>query len=396
MNLILSKRLPAAVLLIAFTHFALELHHNFLPVVYPLLIEKMGLTYSQIGMLALAVSISGALIQPLFGYVSDRWDPRLMVAGGIGWIGVWMGLFGVVAYYGQQYWLLIPIIVLGSFASAAYHPAGAALIPANTSTRRGAAMSLFSVGGNLGSAVSPLLVGAGLLWFGLRGTAVLIPLGLLLSFFVFSQSHQLALPAHTAVQGGESQAGSWLALGLIVLVVAARSWFQGSLATYLPEWLLSEGWSLETASSIFSALLVSVSVGSISGGTLSDKVGRVPILVGSMVLMGPLHWLMLHSTGISQIACIAFTGVAIGASFPVTILMAQEIWPQATGLAGSLVMGLGWLPAGIGSWVVGLVADGSSLTTGLETLMFVPLVGMTAVLLFMYLSGYRSSGTVER
>ena len=384
MNLTLTKRLPTAVLLIAFTHFALELHHNFLPVVYPLLIENMGLTYSQIGTLALAVSISGALVQPLFGYVSDRWDPRLMVAGSIGWIGLWMGLFGVVAYYGQQYWLLIPIIVLGSFASAAYHPAGAALIPANTATRRGTAMSLFSVGGNLGSAVSPLIVSAGLLWFGLRGTAVLIPLGLLISIFLFSQSHQLVVPKHTAVKGGESQAGSWLALGLIVLVVAARSWFQGSLTTYLPEWLLSEGRPLETASSIFSVLLIAVSLGSISGGTLSDKVGRVPILVGSLVLMGPLHWLMLHTTDITQIVSIALTGVTIGASFPVTILMAQEIWPQATGLAGSLVMGVGWLPAGIGSWVVGLISDRSSLTEGLTTLIFVPLVGVTAALLFKW------------
>ena len=384
MNLTLPKRLPTAVLLIAFTHFALELHHNFLPVVYPLLIERMGLTYGQIGTLALVVSISGSLTQPLFGYVSDRWDPRVMVAGSMAWIGFWMGLFGVVAYYGGQYWMLMPIIVLGSFASAAYHPAGAALIPANTTTRQGTAMSLFSVGGNLGSAVSPLIVGAGLLYFGLRGTAVLMPLGLIICLIMFSQNHKIVVPAHTAVKGGEPQYGSWLALGLIVLVVGARSWFQGSLITYLPEWLLSEGRPLETASSIFSVLLVSVSVGSMSGGTLSDRVGRVPIIVGSMLLTGPLHWLVLHTTGAAQIAAIGLTGVTIGASFPVTILIAQEIWPRATGLAGSLVMGLGWLPAGIGAWVVGLIADRSSLTTGLTTLIFVPLLGVAAILLFKW------------
>jgi FSR family fosmidomycin resistance protein-like MFS transporter len=165
-------------------------------------------------------------------------------------------------------------------------------------------------------------------------------------------------------------------------VVAARSWFQGTLTTYLPEWLLAQGRPLEIASSIFSVLLVSTSVGSISGGTLSDKVGRVPIIVASLAVLGPLHWLMLHTTGIMQIAAIALIGVMIGATFPVTILMAQEIWPRATGLASSLVMGLGWLPAGIGSWVVGLIADRSSLTTGLATLILVPLVGVTAVLLF--------------
>ena len=291
---------------------------------------------------------------------------------------------GVVAYYGQQFWLLLPVIVLGSLASAAYHPAGAALIPANTQKRRGAAMSLFSVGGNLGSALSPLIVGLGLGWFALRGTAVLIPLGLLISVFMFGQLHHFALPEHTAVKTTESQYRSWPALGLVVLIVASRSWFQGSLTTYLPEWLLGDGRPLAVASSIFSVLLVSLSLGSLSGGTLSDRVGRVPIILVSLILLGPLQWLMLNTTGVMQLASMSLMGVMIGATYPVTILMAQEIWPRATGLAGSLVMGLGWLPAGIGSWVVGLVADRSSLTTGLNTLIVVPLVGVTAVLLFKW------------
>jgi FSR family fosmidomycin resistance protein-like MFS transporter len=387
MNLTLTKRLPTAVFLIAFAHLALELHHNFLPVVYPLLIERMGLTYSQIGILALSISLSGALTQPLFGYLSDRWDARLMMVGSIVWLGVGMGLVGVAAYYTGQYWMLVLLIVLASFGSAAYHPAGAVLIPANTQPGRwGAAMSIFSVGGNLGSALSPLLVSAGLLWFGLRGTAVLVPIALLIGGFLFSQIGLFALPKHTAVESGERQYGSWLALALIVLIVAARSWFQGSLTTYLPEWLLSQGRPLESASSIFSVLLVSVSVGSMSGGTLSDRVGRVPIIVVSLGLLGPLHWLMLQTTGTVQLLCIGLIGVMIGATFPVTILMAQEIWPRATGLASSLVMGVGWLPAGIGSWVVGLIADRSSLSAGLTTLIFVPLVGVTAVILFKWRS----------
>ena len=385
MNLTITRRLPTAVFLIAFAHLALELHHNFLPVVYPLLIERMGLTYSQIGTLALSISLSGALSQPLFGYLSDRWDARLMMASSIAWLGVGMGLVGVAAHYTGQYWLLIPLIVLASFGSAAYHPAGAALIPANTQTgRRGTAMSIFSVGGNLGSALSPLLVSAALLWFGLRGTAILIPIALLTGAFLFSQIHLFALPKHAAVEAGQRHYGPRLALALVVLIVAARSWFQGSLLTYLPEWLLGQGRPLEVASSIFSVLLVSLSLGSMSGGILSDRVGSVPVIVVSLGLLGPLHWLMLHTTGGTQLLCIGLTGVMIGASFPVTILMAQEIWPRATGLASSLVMGLGWLPAGIGSWVVGLIADRSSLTIGLTTLIFVPLVGVTAALLFRW------------
>jgi FSR family fosmidomycin resistance protein-like MFS transporter len=378
----LSKRLPTAVFIIAFSHLSLELLHNFLPIVYPLLIEQMSLTYAQIGTLALVISLGGTLIQPLFGYWSDRWDARFIIVGSIVWSGLLMGLVGLMAYYGGQYWMLIPVVALGGMGSAAFHPAGASLAAIGLQKRRGAALAIFSVGGNLGSALSPLLVSVGLLWWGVRGTAVTILAGLLIGLFLYVQMRHVPKPHQDHTQKSTGEHGSWLALGLIILIVAARSWFQGSLITYLPEWLQSQGRPLEAAGSIFSVLLVSVSIGSLTGGTLSDRVGRIPIVVGSLLLLGPFHWLLLHTNGALQIVFVSLVGIMIGATFPVGILMAQEVWPQAKGLASSLVLGLGWLPAGIGAWLVGFIADKTSLTYGLTTLLFVPLVGVTAVILF--------------
>jgi FSR family fosmidomycin resistance protein-like MFS transporter len=378
----LSKRLPTAVFIIAFSHLSLELLHNFLPIVYPLLIEQMSLTYAQIGTLALVISLGGTLIQPLFGYWSDRWDARFIIVGSIVWSGLLMGLVGLMAYYGGQYWMLIPVVALGGMGSAAFHPAGASLAAVGLQKRRGAALAIFSVGGNLGSALSPLLVSVGLLWWGIRGTAVTILAGLLIGLFLYVQMRHVPKPHQDHTQKSTGEHGSWLALGLIILIVAARSWFQGSLITYLPEWLQSQGRPLEAAGSIFSVLLVSVSIGSLTGGTLSDRVGRIPIVVGSLLLLGPFHWLLLHTSGALQIVFVSLVGIMIGATFPVGILMAQEVWPQAKGLASSLVLGLGWLPAGIGAWLVGFIADKTSLTYGLTTLLFVPLVGVTAVILF--------------
>lgn len=388
---IVARRLSPAVLVIALSHLSLELFHNFLPVTYPLFIRSMGLRYAQIGSLALAAGIFGALVQPVFGYLSDRWDPRLIVALSIGWSGVLMGLVGFISHY----WLLALVVGLGALGSAAFHPAGASLAAVGVTGRRGVALSIFSVGGNLGSAVSPILVGVGLVWFGLPGTGVLIPLGVLIGFFLYLQTRDFPRSAANGQQPiannqqsriGERLAGrghgSWLALSLVIVIVATRSWFQGSLMTYLPEWLQSNGRSLETAGTLLSVLLVAVSIGSLSGGTLSDQIGRIPVVVTSLALLGPAQWLFLHTTGMVQILCLLFIGVMIGATFPVAILMAQETWPHAVGLASALVLGLGWLPAGIGSWVSGLIADQTSLGFALTLLVFVPAVGVVAALVF--------------
>ncbi|HEX6383573.1 MAG TPA: MFS transporter, partial [Anaerolineae bacterium] len=148
------------------------------------------------------------------------------------------------------------------------------------------------------------------------------------------------------------------------------------------EWLQSNGRSLEAAGSMLSVLLITVSIGSLSGGTLSDRVGRLPIVVISLGLLGPAQWLFLHAAGAVQILCLVFIGVMIGGTFPVAILMAQETWPHAVGLASALVLGLGWLPAGIGSWVSGLIADQTSLGFALTSLVFAPVVGVAAALLY--------------
>ena len=125
-----------------------------------------------------------------------------------------------------------------------------------------------------------------------------------------------------------------------------------------------------------SALLVAASVGSLIGGTLSDRIGTIPIVLVSLALLGPAHWMFLHSQGLLQVASVCIIGTLIGSTFPVVIVLAQEAQPNKVGLASSLVMGLGWLPAGFGAWLIGVVADKTTLTLALSTLTFVPIVGV--------------------
>ena len=132
-------------------------------------------------------------------------------------------------------------------------------------------------------------------------------------------------------------------------------------------------------------MLVSVGVGSLTGGTLSDYIGRWQVLALSLVLLAPAHWLFMTSTGPLKMAVIAVMGVLIGASFPVGLVMAQDAWPSRVGVATALVMGLGWATGGIGASVTGFLADRVSLTMGLQSLILMPLVGVACVVLYVIL-----------
>lgn len=365
----------------ALAHLVLETSFNFLPVTYALLIPRLGLTYGQIGTAVLMMTLAGTATQPLFGLLADRRDPRRIVVAGIIWGGVLMGLVGFVPTYG----VLALLMTLAALGSAAFHPSGALLASVVEPQNRGRAMSLFAVGGNLGAAVSPLFVGVFLSVMGLAGTAIVIPLALVSGWLLARQFGRLPLPATHRSHGAAAappdaaEVGSLVALVAIILVVGARSYFQQALMTYLPQWLGTHGQSLAVSGAALSILLVAVSTGSLFGGSLSDRLGRVPVIAVSLIVMMPAQWLLLNTTGPVQLAAVLTIGLMIGASFPVTIVLAQEAWPRSVGLASAMVMGLGWLPSGLGAFAVGQIADRSSLTTGLTTLILVPLVGLLAL-----------------
>jgi FSR family fosmidomycin resistance protein-like MFS transporter len=371
---------------IAVAHLSIELSSNFLPVVYPILITSMGLSYAQVGLVALVANSAAALAQPLFGYLSDRWVPRPIIISSIIWIGLLMGLVGLI----HVYWLLVLLVGLGSLGSAAFHPAGAAAAGSIVTNRRGTTLSIFSVSGAVGTAMSPLLVTAGIKRLGLPGTMLIVPIGLLVGILLYLQpgwgrdTTPSSAPSQPKRSEGQApaQKGSALGLALVVLIVMCRSWFQYSLVTYLPEWLRGQGEALLGSGHMLTALLISISVGTLMGGILSDRIGRWQVVALSLGLLGPAHWLFVMSGSASRLGLAILVGILIGASFPVTVAMAHETWPRGVGLASALVTGLGWLPGGIGASFTGYVADQSSLATGMGYLLVAPALGLVCALAY--------------
>lgn len=379
--------LTRSVFLVALAHFTIELCGNFLPVLYPILINTLGLTYSQIGLIALVAGLSEALFQPVFGYLSDQWGARRMTVLSIAWMGTLLGLVG----FTWSYLSLIGLVGLGVLGSAAFHPAGATLASRNVGKMRGAAQSIFAVGGNFGSALSPLLVAVGISWLNLPGTIILIPIALLVSLLLHWQlgrdsQADLHHPDHPLSQRQRlttMPGGVKLSLALLVATVMCRSWVQVGFVTYLPEWIESQGGSLALGGQMLAIFAVSTGMGSLTGGSLSDRIGRGQVFILSLVLIGPALWLFLHSAGPWQFLLVGLVGMLIGLTFPVAVIMAQETWPYGVGFASALVMGLGWAPGGLGASFTGYVADHSSLAAGLQLLIFPPLLGLACIVAYL-------------
>ncbi len=373
----------AVIALTALGHFALELAHSFLPVVYPLLQARLGLSYTQIGLVALASASATTLAQPLFGHLSDRWDPRRVAAWSVTWLAAVIGLVGLLGSYP----LLLGVVILAGLGSAAFHPAAAtvASYASRASRRKGAAMSIFSVGGNLGAALSPLLMALALHRFGLAATLLVIPVGLLVGGALWTGFRNgLGARLGQAKEAAGPIQASALGLALVVLATMSRSWFQVTLMTYLPTWLEAQGRPLLYGGQMLFAFSVSVGGGSLLGGALSDRVGRWPVMLGCLALLAPAFGLFLAVSGPVQMLLAGAMGLLVGGTFPVAVVMAQEVWPRGAGFAAGVVMGLGWWPGGIGASLTGWLADRIGLNAALGFLLLPPLVGAGAMAFFAW------------
>ncbi len=375
-------------------HLLLELTGNFLPVTYPLLMPLLGLSFTQVGLIALTHSMCSSLLQPLLGIVAQRWGPERIIALSIAWSGLFMGCIGLAGSFGA----VLALAGLGGIGSAAFHPAGSMSVASVSVTRdgrqrRGAAMSFFSVGGNLGSALSPAIIVIALRLFGLPGTGTAAVIGLssallIWRLFAYRTSREKTLsgglkppntnhPPKTSPPKDSRSSYHILPVILIVLFAMARSWLHLSIASFLPTWtaqsLRSSAWPLVL-------MMACVGVGSLSGGRLSDQIGRTRTTLIAALLIIPAHFLFINGPATVQFIALAILGVALGSTLPVTIVMAQERWPHATGLAAGLVIGVGGLPAGIGASVTGLIADAWSLNVALQWTIIAPVIGAVAMI----------------
>jgi FSR family fosmidomycin resistance protein-like MFS transporter len=361
-------------------HLFTDIAQGSIPALLPFLIAKDHLSYAAVSALILAATISSSVIQPLFGYVSDRLSlPWLMPLGpALGGLGV------ALAGFAPNYGLTFAAIVLSGFGVAAFHPEGSRFANYVSGARRASGMSLFSVGGNVGFALGPVLVTPLVLAFGLHGTAfVMIPTGLM-SLVLIHELPRLKTFRADLVAGRVQKSEhheAWGPFALLGTVIALRSFVYFGLVTFIPLYYVSDlHASKALGNTALAAMLIGGAVGTLIGGPLADRVGRRTVLTGSMLVIPPLIAGFLLCGPVLAVVFATLAGAATIATFAVTIVMGQEYLPGRLGLAAGVTIGLSIGLGGVGAPLLGLLADAHGLRAVFVTIGVLPLLALAVAL----------------
>lgn len=357
-------------------HLCTDIGQGSVPALLPFLISHDHLSYAAASALVLAATISSSVIQPLFGHLSDRLSlPWLMPLGpALGGLGI--ALAGILPSYG----LVFAAILLSGIGVAAFHPEGSRFANYVSGARRASGMSLFSVGGNVGFALGPVVVTPALLAFGLHGTLlVLVPTWLMAAIL----AHELPRLKgfRTDVVGGRVHRGeepeAWGAFTVLAGVIALRSFVYFGLVTFIPLYFIHVLHSSKAlGNAALAAMLLGGAVGTLIGGPLADRFGRRAVLIGSMAVTPALVVGMLVSGPALGIVFAALTGAATIATFAVTIVMGQELLPGRLGVAAGVTIGLSIGLGGVGAPLLGLLADAHGLRSVFEVVAGLPVLAL--------------------
>ncbi len=360
-------------------HLATDFANGALPALIPFLKERFSLSYTLVGTLILASQASSSLIQPLFGLWSDRRGAMWLLPSGVALAGIGIAL----AADAPSYWAAILLVLASGIGVAAFHPEGSKFAGYVSGRRRASGMAWFSIGGNLGFALGPIVTTALVAGFGLRG-------GLLLALPCLAAAVGLVLvtpylrsfapdPSSPRARAGEDDRR---AMGLLLGVIALRSvaWF--GLISFVPLWEVSLGHSKAYGNHLLAAMLLMGGIGTLALGPLADRFGSRHVLLASVVATGPLILLFVLAGGVVGAIAVTLVGACVVGSFGVTMVMSQEYLPHHIGMASGLSIGLSVGLGGIAAVALGSLADATSLRATLLVASAAPVlaIGLAALL----------------
>jgi FSR family fosmidomycin resistance protein-like MFS transporter len=355
------------------------MYSGMLPLLLLVLTNPLGLSYSQVGLVAMAFTLTSSLSQPFFGWLGDRKASRWLAVSGVAAIATTMG----VMRFANSFTVLIILALIAGLGSAAFHPQGAVLATRTPPERRGSAMSIFMLGGNAGYAFGPVFAS---LFFALAGAWMppfVAIIGLTQAGLVYwAIAQQQALAKRSAPAPRPSKRAATSVIITLAMVIFLRSWVQTSANTFIPQVYKAQGLPDSFSSAVLFSILMPLAIGGLIGGTLSDRVGRRRILIASTAFIGPALWGLVHFGPAWAYLWGALLGISIGASLPVTLVMAQDLIPRGLGMMSGIVLGFTFIAGAVGVTANGFAADSLGLVPVMTWNAIVP-VGAALLSLFL-------------
>ncbi len=356
------SRRPSPLLLSA-VHALNDGYGSFLAALMPLLIDKFGLSLALAGLLSSIRSSTASFTQPLAGLLADRTGPRWLVLLGPAVTCSAMSFLGILPNYSA----VAVMVGLAGLGTAVFHPAAASLAGSFRSERRGVALSIFSAGGTIGVAVGPAVIAALVGRFGLGSTLLLLPVAwAVLLFFLWRlpRWHEVARQETARLRSHPNVAEIAKLWG----VSALRTLVGTSYSSFMSVLWVRRGFSVSLGGLALALFALAGAAGGLIGGRLSDRLGRRPVIVGTLLMAMPFLYLFLITKGWLSALFMGLGGMLLMASNPVAVAFAQELAPEHRGTVSGLVMGFAWGVGGLLITLVGYLGDLLGLETALALL----------------------------
>jgi FSR family fosmidomycin resistance protein-like MFS transporter len=368
-------------------HLITDINQGALPALLPFFKEVLNLSYTLSGVILLSANLTSSIIQPAFGYLSDR-KPMgwfLPVTPFIACLGI--ALTGIVSNYS----LLLLCVMMSGVGVASFHPEGFKTAYFFTGDKKTTGMSFFAVGGNLGIAVGPISAIALVSYFGLKGTLGLVVPGILIAVILFLNLSWLFSPVQSAHKGAKKEMKTPLSRNqmitffLLICIATVRAWTQFGLVSYIPFYYINflKGNPLY-AGKLVSTFLLAGALGTLIGAPLADRWGHKKFLLFALSLSFPFLLLFYNSSGVITFILLGISGMVLISTFAVTTVMAQAILPHHLGMASGMMVGFTISAGGIGVTLLGTIADTWGVPMAMKTILATPLIAFGLALLLKY------------
>lgn len=367
---------------ISFTHLLNDMLQSVIPAIYPLMKDSFHLSFTEIGLITFTFQLTASLLQPFVGHYTDKKPLPYSLAIGMGFT-----LAGLISLSLATNFVAILISVsLIGMGSSVFHPESSRVAHLASGGKKGLAQSIFQLGGNAGSAIGPLLAALIIvphgqfyvIWFTLiaiLGIIVLVKVGNWYKGHLELRSKSKAAVA--APQRTLSKSRVTVSLGILLVLIFSKYFYMASMSSYFTFYLIDK-FHVSNQQSVFYLFLflASVAAGTLIGGALGDRFGRKYIIWISILGAAPFTLMLPYANLFWCGVLSVIIGIIISSAFSAILVYATELVPGKVGMIAGLFFGFAFGMGGLGSALLGKLADMTSVGYVFSVCAFLPLLGI--------------------
>lgn len=355
---------------------------------YPIIKEDLFLSFGQIGIVTLIYQMAASVFQPFVGLFFDKRPSPWSLP-----MGMTFTLIGLLslAFSSSFYGVLCSVFLVG-MGSSTLHPEASRLTSLASGGKRGLAQSLFQVGGNLGSALGPLMVALLVAPYGREyiGYFSIIAFMAILVMMPVSLWYKKWLKMYvgkgkSAINRLEAplpRRKTIFTIAILLILIFSKYVYMASLSSYYTFYLIEKfDVTIQHSQLLLFVFLLATAIGTMIGGPVGDKLGRKYVIWASILGAAPFALLMPHANLLWTVIFSFLTGLMLSSAFPAILVYAQELLPYKLGLVSGLFFGFSFGVAGIASAILGKMADIYGLEAIYNVCSYMLLLGLIAWLL---------------